>query len=61
MRRAMKTFEARTVDAWRRWLHQHHTSTSEIWLVFRKKRTGVVSIAYEDALDEALCFGWSTA
>ena len=58
MRRAMKTFEARTADEWRRWLDEHHASASEIWLVFRKKHTGVTSIAFEDALDEALCFGW---
>jgi len=49
---------ARTVDQWRRWLHEHHDSESEVWLVFHKVHTGVASIAYLDALDEALCFGW---
>jgi uncharacterized protein YdeI (YjbR/CyaY-like superfamily) len=29
-----------------------------VWLIFYKRHTGVASIAYLDALDEALCFGW---
>ena len=55
---AVKTFLARTVGEWRTWLTEHHDSESEIWLVFHKQHTGVASIDYKDALDEALCFGW---
>lgn len=54
----MKTLLVRTVDQWRAWLDDHHASESEVWLVFHKAHTGVASIDYEDALDEALCFGW---
>jgi uncharacterized protein YdeI (YjbR/CyaY-like superfamily) len=54
----MKTFLAQTVEQWRDWLATHHDSASEIWLVFHKRHTGVASIDYKDALDEALCFGW---
>jgi uncharacterized protein YdeI (YjbR/CyaY-like superfamily) len=54
----VKTFVAKTVEQWRKWLDQHHDSESEVWLVFHKLHTGVPSIAYLDALDEALCFGW---
>jgi uncharacterized protein YdeI (YjbR/CyaY-like superfamily) len=54
----MKTFSAKTVDQWRRWLARHHDSESEVWLVFHKRHTGVPSIDSKDALDEALCFGW---
>lgn len=54
----MKTFVAQTVDQWRKWLDEHHDSESEVWLIFYKLHTGVESIAYLDALDEALCFGW---
>jgi len=54
----VKTFVARTADQWRKWLFEHHDSESEVWLVFHKLHTGVDSIAYLDALDEALCFGW---
>ena len=54
----MKTFLARTTKQWREWLDEHHDSESEVWLVFHKLHTGVASIAYQDALDEALCVGW---
>ena len=54
----MKTFLARTSDQWRKWLDEHHDTESEVWLIFHKVHTGVPSIAYLDALDEALCFGW---
>jgi len=54
----MKTLRVRTVDQWRDWLEAHHASESEVWLVFHKLHTGVASIDYKDALDEALCFGW---
>jgi uncharacterized protein YdeI (YjbR/CyaY-like superfamily) len=54
----VKTFLARTLDEWRDWLAEHHDSESEVWLVFHKQHTGVASIDYKDALDEALCFGW---
>jgi len=56
--KALKTFDARTPEQWRRWLADHHDSESEVWLVFHKRHTGRASIAYEDAVDEALCFGW---
>ena len=54
----MKTLLAQTVNEWRDWLDEHHASESEVWLVFHKLHTGVASIDYKDALDEALCFGW---
>jgi uncharacterized protein YdeI (YjbR/CyaY-like superfamily) len=54
----VKTFVAQTVDQWRKWLDEHYDSESEVWLIFHKLHTGVGSIAYLDALDEALCFGW---
>jgi uncharacterized protein YdeI (YjbR/CyaY-like superfamily) len=54
----MKTLSPKTVAQWRRWLAEQHDRESEVWLVFHKVHTGVASIDYEDALDEALCFGW---
>lgn len=54
----MKTLLVQTVDQWRDWLAEHHESESEVWLIFHKRHTGVASIDYKDALDEALCFGW---
>lgn len=54
----LKTLDARTPEEWRWWLTHHHDSASEVWLVFHKRHTGRASIAYQDAVDEALCFGW---
>jgi uncharacterized protein YdeI (YjbR/CyaY-like superfamily) len=54
----MKTLLLRTLDEWREWLVEHHVSVAEVWLVFHKRHTGLASIDYQDALDEALCFGW---
>ena len=57
-RETMKTLRVQSVDQWRDWLDEHHASESEVWLVFHKRHTGIGSIDYKDALDEALCFGW---
>jgi len=54
----LKTFDARTLEEWRKWLLDHHDCESEVWLIFNKRHTGRSCVAYEDALDEALCFGW---
>ncbi len=54
----MKTLRVQTLDQWRNWLSEHHASESEVWLIFYKRHTGIESILYKDARDEALCFGW---
>jgi uncharacterized protein YdeI (YjbR/CyaY-like superfamily) len=54
----MKTLLVRTLAEWRKWLTEHHASEAEVWLIFHKRHTGVPTIEYKDALDEALCFGW---
>ncbi len=43
---------------WRQWLRKNHRSASEIWLVYYRKGSGRERIAYNDAVEEALCFGW---
>lgn len=43
---------------WRRWLEEHYTDEQEIWLVYYRKGSGKPRIPYEDAVKEALCFGW---
>jgi uncharacterized protein YdeI (YjbR/CyaY-like superfamily) len=43
---------------WRRWLEKNSRAVAEIWMVFYKKHTGKSCIRYEDAVEEALCFGW---
>jgi uncharacterized protein YdeI (YjbR/CyaY-like superfamily) len=53
-----KAFHARDRDEWRAWLEKNHDVETQVWLVFVKKQTGQPSISYEDAVEEALCFGW---
>jgi uncharacterized protein YdeI (YjbR/CyaY-like superfamily) len=45
-------------DDWRAWLSRNHCSKKEVWLIYYKKHTGKPSIAYDDSVEEALCFGW---
>ena len=47
-----------TREEWRDWLAQHHDSYREIWLIYYKKTSGKTGISYEEAVEEALCFGW---
>ena len=57
----MKTGETLTVvtrEEFRQWLADHHRSRKEIWLVFCYKRTGKPTTAYNDAVEEATCYGW---
>ena len=55
----MKTVYLATRVQWRKWLSQYHDKEDKgIWLVFYKKETQHPSLEYEDAVEEALCFGW---
>ena len=44
--------------AWRGWLTREYDCQKEIWLVFHKRNTGIASIPYKEAVEEAICFGW---
>ena len=50
--------EVKDQAAWRRWLQRNHTRTSGVWLVIAKKGRGVPGLMLEEAVEEALCFGW---
>ena len=54
----MKTLYVSDRKKWRAWLRQHYKTEKEIWLVYYKKGTGKPRIEYNDAVEEALCFGW---
>jgi uncharacterized protein YdeI (YjbR/CyaY-like superfamily) len=54
----VKTFYAKDRKIWRRWLANHHKTTDEIWLVYYRKETGKPRVSYNDAVEEALCYGW---
>jgi uncharacterized protein YdeI (YjbR/CyaY-like superfamily) len=54
----MKTLYVKDRKQWRSWLAKNGTRASEIWLIYPKKHSGKVRIPYDDAVEEALCFGW---
>jgi len=43
---------------WREWLKENHNKFSGIWFVYFKKQTGKPRVTYDEAVEEALCFGW---
>jgi uncharacterized protein YdeI (YjbR/CyaY-like superfamily) len=53
-----KTLHVTNRKDWRAWLRKHYKTQKEIWLVYYKKETGKPRIVYNDAVEEALCFGW---
>lgn len=53
-----KTLYVKNRKDWRAWLSKHHNKETEIWLIYYRKSTGKPRIPYDDAVEEALCFGW---
>lgn len=43
---------------WRAWLEANHASSPGVWLISYKKASGKARFEYEEAVEEALCFGW---
>jgi uncharacterized protein YdeI (YjbR/CyaY-like superfamily) len=52
------TLDVATREAWRQWLERNFDKEKEIWLVYHRKASGKARIPYDDAVEEALCFGW---
>jgi uncharacterized protein YdeI (YjbR/CyaY-like superfamily) len=48
----------RNREDWRKWLKVNHNEVKVLWLLFYKGHTGKLSISYDDAVEEALCYGW---
>ena len=54
----MNILTVTTRKAWRSWLAKHHKTAADVWLVYHRKDSGKPRIAYDDAVLEALCYGW---
>jgi uncharacterized protein YdeI (YjbR/CyaY-like superfamily) len=54
----VNAFYAKSQNEWRKWLEKNHQSEKSVWLIIYKKDSGVSSVYYPEAVDEALCFGW---
>lgn len=53
-----KTLYAANRTDWRSWLVKNHAKEKEIWLIYYRKSSGKPGIPYNDAVEEALCYGW---
>jgi uncharacterized protein YdeI (YjbR/CyaY-like superfamily) len=51
-------FYAKDRKSWRKWLQVNHLTIQQVWLVLHKKSSPDPSVNYEEAVEEALCFGW---
>ena len=47
-----------SAEEWRAWLARNCRSATEVWLVFRHHGSGTPSLRYQEAVEQALCFGW---
>lgn len=54
----METFYTDDRLKWREWLAENFETKDEVWFVFPTKASGEASVSYNDAVEEALCFGW---
>lgn len=53
-----KTLYVTSGKDWRSWLAKNHDKEKEIWLIYYRKSSGKKRIPYNDAVEEALCYGW---
>ena len=54
----IETFYPKNRTEWRAWLQANHNSKQSVWLIYFKKGLGFPAVLYNEAVDEALCFGW---
>jgi uncharacterized protein YdeI (YjbR/CyaY-like superfamily) len=57
----LPTLAFATAAAFHDWIDEHHATSSGIWLRLAKKGSGIPSVTYAEALEEALCYGWIDA
>lgn len=58
MEKEVETFYPANRKEWRKWLQKNHAIKQSIWVVMYKKDSGIPTITWSDAVDEAICFGW---
>jgi uncharacterized protein YdeI (YjbR/CyaY-like superfamily) len=55
----LPTLEFKDRIALRRWLEANHAASDGLWVRIYKRSSGIISVSFEEVLDEGLCFGWS--
>ena len=51
-------YEFKDHKEWRMWLEENYSSQTEVWVIIQKKKSKIMGLKYEEAVEEALCFGW---
>ena len=54
----LERYYAKDRREWREWLEKNAATSPGVWLIYYKKNSGKSRVAYEEAVEEALCFGW---
>lgn len=54
----LEQYYARSREEWREWLEKNHQTSPGIWFIYYKKGTEEQTVTYEDAVEDALSFGW---
>jgi uncharacterized protein YdeI (YjbR/CyaY-like superfamily) len=54
----MNELHVETRAQWRDWLAANHGKSAGVWLVFFRKHSSTPTLQYDEAVEEALCFGW---
>lgn len=54
----VELFYAKDKRAWNEWLSDNHKKKKSVWLIYYKTGSGKSRVSYDDAVDEAICFGW---
>lgn len=52
------TTHPKSRSEWRQWLKKNHSTSPGVWFTYFKKETGKPRVSYDEAVEEALCFGW---
>ena len=55
---ASETLPFPSAEAFRQWLEANHETAAEVWVLIAKKSTGIPTVGPDEAIDEAICFGW---
>jgi uncharacterized protein YdeI (YjbR/CyaY-like superfamily) len=58
MEKEIQTFYPKSRLDWREWLQVNHDKKQSVWLIYYKKKSNIPTVTYNEAVDEALCFGW---
>ena len=58
LKNGIKAIQAKTRQEWRKWLEKNQHSAKSVWLIIYHKKSDKKTVYYEEAVEEAICFGW---